>query len=130
MTIGEIIKNRRIELGLTLKEVSNALGTAESTISRYESNYIQNMGINKIVALSKILQCSPSYLLSGLNEYNTDKINDPKNHFMDIESAQKYLKAHSMIATFGSKEHYSDETLIKIANAIYVEKGENKLEED
>lgn len=128
MTIGEIIKNRRIELGLTLKEVSNALGTAESTISRYESNYIQNMGINKIVALSNILQCSPSYLLSGLDENN--KINDSKGHFKDIEKALKYLKAHSMIATFGSKEHYSDETLIKIANAIYAEKGENKLEED
>lgn len=63
MEISKIIKNRRIELGLTLKEVADSLGVAESTVSRYESSDIQNMGIDKIEALAKVLECSPGYLM-------------------------------------------------------------------
>lgn len=63
MEINKIIKARRQELGLTLKEVATALGIAESTVSRYESSDIQNMGIDKIEALAKILECSPAYLM-------------------------------------------------------------------
>lgn len=63
MAINQIIKQRRLELGLTLKEVAAALGIAESTVSRYESSDIQNMGIDKIESLAKVLQCSPAYLM-------------------------------------------------------------------
>lgn len=63
MEINEIIKQRRLELGLTLKDVAAALGVAESTVLRYERKDIQNMGIDKIVQLSKVLQCRPDYLL-------------------------------------------------------------------
>lgn len=63
MDISKMIKSRRLELGLTLKDVASALGTAESTISRYESSNIQNMGIDKIEALAKVLRCSPGYLM-------------------------------------------------------------------
>lgn len=59
----KIIKSRRLELGLTLKDVAKALGVAESTVSRYESSDIQNMGIDKIEALSRVLRCSPAYLM-------------------------------------------------------------------
>lgn len=59
----KIIKKRRLELGLTLKDVAKALGVAESTVSRYESSDIQNMGIDKIEALSRVLKCSPTYLM-------------------------------------------------------------------
>lgn len=63
MEINEIIKKRRLELGLTLKDVAAELGVAESTVLRYERKDIQNMGIDKIVQLAKILKCTPSYLL-------------------------------------------------------------------
>ncbi|MBU3876565.1 helix-turn-helix domain-containing protein [Faecalicatena sp. AGMB00832] len=67
MDISKMIKSRRLELGLTLKDVASALGTAESTISRYESSNIQNMGIDKIEALAKVLQCTPGYLMGWEN---------------------------------------------------------------
>jgi len=35
MKVNEIIKNRRKELGLTLKDVANELNVSESLISRY-----------------------------------------------------------------------------------------------
>lgn len=63
MEIQTIIKNRRIELGLTMKDVAKALDVSEATISRYESSAIQNMGIDKIEPLAKVLRCSPGYLM-------------------------------------------------------------------
>lgn len=67
MEVYKIIKRRRQELGLTLKDVASALGVAESTVSRYESSDIQNMGIDKIEALSGVLRCSPAYLMGWDN---------------------------------------------------------------
>ncbi|WKY45631.1 XRE family transcriptional regulator [Eubacteriaceae bacterium ES2] len=63
MEINEIIKKRRLELGLTLKDVAQALGVAESTVLRYERNDIKHMGIDKIEQLAGVLKCSPTYLL-------------------------------------------------------------------
>ena len=63
MQINEIIKKRRKELGLTLKQVAEQLGVSESLISRYESKDVKNMGIDKIAPLAEILKCTPAYLI-------------------------------------------------------------------
>ena len=60
MAVKDLIKSRRIELGLTMKEVADAVGVSEGTISRWESGHIANMRRDKIVALAKVLQISPS----------------------------------------------------------------------
>ena len=65
MEIQDRIKERRKALGLTLKDVAKALGVSEGTVSRYESADIQNMGVNKLVPLARVLQCSPVDLLMG-----------------------------------------------------------------
>lgn len=69
MNVQDIIKHRRTELGLTLKDVAKALGVSEGTVSRYETGDIQNMGIDKIQSLSKVLQCSPGYLMGWEDIY-------------------------------------------------------------
>jgi len=63
MAVQDIIKSRRKELKLTLKEVADKLHVSEGTVSRYESGDIQNMGIDKIAALARVLECSPGYLM-------------------------------------------------------------------
>ena len=63
MTIGEIIKKRRLELGLTLEEVGKKVGVGKSTVRKWESGMIANMKRDKIEALSDVLQISPVALL-------------------------------------------------------------------
>lgn len=60
MEIGEIIKTRRAELGLTLEDIAKSVGVAKSTVKKWETGYISNMGRDKIAALAKILQMSPA----------------------------------------------------------------------
>lgn len=61
--IANKIKARRIELGLTLEDVAKAVGVGRSTVQRWESGLIRNMGRDKIAALAAILQISPVELV-------------------------------------------------------------------
>lgn len=50
------LKQRRIELGMTMLEVAKKVGVSEATISRYESGNIQNMRSNRIAKYAQVLQ--------------------------------------------------------------------------
>lgn len=63
MSIQDEIKNRRLSLDLTMKEVAEYVGVSEGTVSRWESGDISNMRRDKIYRLSKILQISPLIIL-------------------------------------------------------------------
>lgn len=76
MEINEIIKKRRKELGLTLKQVAEQLGVSESLISRYESKDVKNMGIDKITPLAKVLKCTPAYLMGWENQTQKEMEDD------------------------------------------------------
>ncbi len=63
--LGELISSRRRELGLTLRQVADAVGVSEATVSRWESGSIGNMRRDRIIALSQVLRLSPSELAGG-----------------------------------------------------------------
>lgn len=61
--IANKIKSRRIQLGLTLEDVAQAVGVGRSTVQRWESGLIRNMGRDKIALLAKVLEISPVELV-------------------------------------------------------------------
>lgn len=63
MEIKSKIRERRLELGLTLEEVANAVGVAKSTVKKWESGQIDSMKHNKIAALARVLCVPPTYLI-------------------------------------------------------------------
>lgn len=70
MTIGEKIKKRRIELGLTADELGVKINKDRATIYRYESSEIENMPVPIIAPLAQALNTSPAYLMGWTNEEN------------------------------------------------------------
>lgn len=80
MNIGELIHNRRIELGLTLEEVGDAVGVSKSTVKKWEDGFISNMRRDKIAALAKVLRINPVSLINGelvlLNQSNDFYLTD------------------------------------------------------
>ena len=63
-----LIKNRREELGLTLREVADACEVTESTVSRWESGGIRNMKRQRIAKLAKVLQLPYNVLVGDAPE--------------------------------------------------------------
>lgn len=63
MDVGERIKYRRKQLGLSAEQIAAELGVSPATVYRYESNEIMNMRIDKLEPIAKALCTTPAYLM-------------------------------------------------------------------
>lgn len=63
MNIGKRIKDRRIELGLSVDEVAAKIGKNRATVYRYESSDIEDLPTSVLEPLSRALQTTPGYLM-------------------------------------------------------------------
>ncbi len=75
MNIGDRIKQRRIELGISADDLAKRVGKSRATIYRYENGDIENMPTPTLEPLAKALQTTPAYLMgwnekTHSNEYN------------------------------------------------------------
>lgn len=73
MTQGDFIRWRRKQLRITLKEIAEAVGTTEATVSRWETGEIENIRSDKLIQLSKILDCSPGEIVMGMFKPGTQE---------------------------------------------------------
>lgn len=112
MEIKDILKNRRIELGLTMKEVSEIVGVSEATISRWESGDIANMRRDKIVALANALQMSPAVIM-GWEQPPAYYINDDT-----AKAAQEIFEDHEMRILFDAARNSRPEDLKMAADLL------------
>ncbi len=62
MKVKDIIKTKRLEMGLTLAEVAVAVGVSEGTVSRWESGEIKSMKSERITKLADVLKINPVLL--------------------------------------------------------------------
>lgn len=63
MTIGDRIKLRRLEIGLTVDQVAAKIGKNRATVYRYESSDIEKFPIDVLAPLAEALRTTPAYLM-------------------------------------------------------------------
>lgn len=63
MNIGQRIKERRKALKMSADEMGARLGKDRSTIYRYEKGDIENLPLDILEPIAKILQTTPQYLM-------------------------------------------------------------------
>lgn len=73
MRIQDLIKRRREELGLSMKEVAEACGVAESSVSRWENGHISEIKRSRIKKLAEVLQVKPSLLIEDEIDYHPER---------------------------------------------------------
>lgn len=82
MTIGDRIKQRRLELGLSADDLGKRINKNRATIYRYESNDIENLPTTVIPLLAKALETTPAYIMGWMRD---EKIGDAfHNNMNDI----------------------------------------------
>lgn len=87
IAMNEKIKQRRLDLGLTLLDVAQAVNVSEATVSRWESGDIANMRRDRIALLANVLKVSPSYLI-GWDEGATSQSDLSEPYFRLAKEAQ------------------------------------------
>ena len=95
MQIGNKIKSRRIEKGLTLEQVGNVLGVNKSTVRKWETGMIQNMKRDKIEKLANLLDMSP---LEFIMEEPPKQQNETKAALIDIVNNMSDEQAAALLA--------------------------------
>ena len=68
MTTGEKIKLLRTQRGYTLEELGKRVGVGKSTVRKWETGFIENMGRDKIANLAAVFNVSPTYFISDDDE--------------------------------------------------------------
>lgn len=63
MTVGNRIREKRLELGLSVEELASMLGKNRATVYRYENGDIENMPTSLLEPIAKALHTTPSYLM-------------------------------------------------------------------
>ncbi len=99
MTIGQRIKNRRIELNLSVDEVAEKLNKNRATIYRYEKDDIKELPITVLEPLAKVLETTPADLMGwekfdsrfSAKEASPEIYNKLKNNIMKFHGKQKEL---------------------------------------
>ncbi|MEG1120526.1 MAG: helix-turn-helix transcriptional regulator [Anaerovoracaceae bacterium] len=108
MAIGERIKQKRNELGMTLEDVAKISGVSRQTIQRYESGVISNIPSDRIESIAKSLNVSPTYLM-GWDEKETDN-----SYYLDpnaAQIAQEVFERPQMKVLFDASRKVSPEDL-------------------
>lgn len=119
MTIGERIKQRRLELGLSADEVAEKLNKDRATIYRYESNSIAKMPTTVLEPLAKVLRTTPAYLMGWVNSDDpTTKKNDAiADIILQIRSDEELLELVKGICNLPKEQRLAVQTLLSAFNS-------------
>ena len=64
-TIGERVKIRRVELGLTQADVARVAGVSEAAVSQWENGDTKNLKNDHLFSVADLLNLAPRYLATG-----------------------------------------------------------------
>lgn len=71
MDVGKRIKERRIELNISVDELAKRLNKNRTTVYRYEKGDIENLPMDILGPLAKALNTTPAYLMGWDNKPNS-----------------------------------------------------------
>lgn len=95
MTVGDRIRDKRVELGMSQEELANKMGySSKSAVSRTE-NAGDDIGRKRVIAFAEALGCEPSELMGWTNntlDIDID-IDCPNNNNDALSLYAKYLSA-------------------------------------
>ena len=83
MTIGDRIKYRRKQLGLTAEAIAARLGISPATVYRYENSDILNMRSDRLAPIAETLQTTPAYLMGWTDDPEAQASPAPNPNGMD-----------------------------------------------
>ena len=114
MTVGERIKEARIQLGLSQVEFADKINVSKQTLYKYENNIITNIPSDKIEAAATLSGVSPAYLMgwepsTKLISNEMKRVSDQTKLYIQLFESYGYkisLKSDTVDIQTKSKQKY------------------------
>lgn len=92
MNLGARLKRRRLELGMTLKEVASKTSVTMATYQRYETNQIKTLKYKTIIELAEALETTPAYIMGWEDKEKPASVNSSNSETdsMDLEIIEAF----------------------------------------
>lgn len=108
MTVGERVKSRRTELGMTQEELARKLGyKSKASINKIELG-VQDLPQKKIAAFAKALETEPAVLM-GWQEHLEEFLEREKNDVQEYEKAKWFVGTNETIKNIVMSYSRADE---------------------
>lgn len=104
MTIGDRIRKKREDAGISQTDLANAIDVSKQTLYKYENNIITNIPSDKIEKISKILDISPVYIMGWDESYY---LGENLQNIFEILSKEFSIPTNELIRCFFSND-FSD----------------------
>ncbi len=120
MTIADRIRNRRIELGLSVDDLAERLNKNRATVYRYESNYIKTYSPKVMESLAKALDTTPAYF------YGYDDMNVSSNNSSSVSesSVPKTIEARIVSGGMDKLPKEQREQILNVVRAMFTQHPE------
>lgn len=83
MTIGDRIRVKREETGLSQEELAKLTDTTKQAIYKYEKGIVVNIPLSRLEKLGKVLNCTPAYIM-GWTEDETRELSPKEKKFIEF----------------------------------------------
>lgn len=112
LSIGERIRNRRKEMNFTQRSLAKALKISHVSVSQWERDDSEPTGKN-LFALTKVLQCTPTWILFG-DENQTP--NEPTDAPPELDDKQRELIELFIAITDSEQDELLNELRARVEN--------------
>lgn len=99
MEISDRIKQRLAHLGLKSVDIIKATGTTSGGVSQWVNGATKPKG-EKLLILSRLLKCSPEWLISGRGEVNQDSGDPLGVPVLNVDQARSFLDSKELPAKY------------------------------
>ena len=123
MTIADRIRNRRLELGLSVEDLADLLQKNRATVYRYESNYIKSYSPDVLAALAKALDTTPAYF------YGYDDSDESAENFVPPHTEEARILAKG-IDKLPKEQREQALSVIKAMFVKYADYFEKETDDD
>lgn len=110
-TMGEILKELRLERGLTQEEVGKIIGVQKAAIQKYEKGDVENMKQESIKILASYYGVTTDFLL-GVEKRNDDQLDE----YLKMFKSRPELKMLFNLTKDATREDV--EKAVKIIEAV------------
>lgn len=122
MQIGERLKKRRKELGISAESIAEQLGVSYTTVYRYEASSITKIPVETFDKLCKILNITPAELMGNSAEVTEtdEELSKLPNHFDNPQEAIEFILKTPTLAAFGGydPDQMDEDTIVEFANEL------------